>query len=278
MKTNFKLKNDFTPAKEMFSLIMEKAGHDFLNALAVETNLSLNTSRFSQKFAFTLAEVLITLAIIGVVAALTIPTLISKTNNLAFETALKKQVSVIQNQINYATFNDNLSSCYITVIKDPDPERPNNSIYNSNNEDCQAIKHSLVTNMKLTPITNYSKIYNLNASTIKNQGGISANWTVDYSVIKRSEAYLSPDGTVLFIHNPAIFIIIDVNGEKGPNKWGYDVFWLTMVKNPNNGTLRLSDEYSTLVEKGGKLPRDILQNKKEPSTQESLGKNLYGRY
>lgn len=43
---------------------------------------------------FTLAEVLITLGIIGVVAAMTIPTLMSKTNDAELKTALKKNFSV----------------------------------------------------------------------------------------------------------------------------------------------------------------------------------------
>ena len=41
------------------------------------------------KQAFTLAEVLITLGIIGVVAALTLPSLISKNNTAAMESILK---------------------------------------------------------------------------------------------------------------------------------------------------------------------------------------------
>ncbi|MBR1753527.1 type II secretion system protein, partial [bacterium] len=43
-----------------------------------------------RKFAFTLAEVLITLGIIGVVAALAIPTLISNNNKRIVETRLAK--------------------------------------------------------------------------------------------------------------------------------------------------------------------------------------------
>ena len=53
----------------------------------------------SKKAAFTLAEVLIALGIIGVVAAMTIPTLIQKTTNLIVETKLKKIYSVMNQAI-----------------------------------------------------------------------------------------------------------------------------------------------------------------------------------
>lgn len=42
------------------------------------------------KIAFTLAEVLITLGIIGIVAAMTFPTLITRNQNKALEASLKK--------------------------------------------------------------------------------------------------------------------------------------------------------------------------------------------
>ncbi len=47
------------------------------------------------KFAFTLAEVLITLGIIGVVAAMTIPTLMKNTQDTELKTAWKKEYSVL---------------------------------------------------------------------------------------------------------------------------------------------------------------------------------------
>lgn len=50
-----------------------------------------------KRFAFTLAEVLITLAIIGVVAALTIPTLINKYQEKATIVKLKKVYSIFSN-------------------------------------------------------------------------------------------------------------------------------------------------------------------------------------
>ena len=49
--------------------------------------------------AFTLAEVLITLTIIGVVAAMTMPTLINNTNGAQFKTAYKKALSVLNQAV-----------------------------------------------------------------------------------------------------------------------------------------------------------------------------------
>src|SRR5574344_534598 len=49
-----------------------------------------------KKSAFTLAEVLITLGIIGVVAALTLPSLIENHNKKVWVTALQKNYSVIE--------------------------------------------------------------------------------------------------------------------------------------------------------------------------------------
>ena len=53
----------------------------------------------TKRFSFTLAEVLITLGIIGVVAAMTIPTLISNTNGAQFKTAYKKALSTLNQAI-----------------------------------------------------------------------------------------------------------------------------------------------------------------------------------
>ncbi|MCQ2789045.1 MAG: type II secretion system GspH family protein [bacterium] len=58
---------------------------------------------FRRKNAFTLAEVLITLGIIGVVAAMTVPTLVGQTGEQEYKTGLKKAVSTINQavQLNY---------------------------------------------------------------------------------------------------------------------------------------------------------------------------------
>src|SRR5574344_1970523 len=53
----------------------------------------------TKRFGFTLAEVLITLGIIGVVAAMTMPTLINATNGAQYKAAYKKGLSAISQAV-----------------------------------------------------------------------------------------------------------------------------------------------------------------------------------
>ena len=64
--------------------------------------------------AFTLAEVLITLAIIGVVAAMTIPGVIVRTNQQEFKTGFKKAVSVLNQAVTMNMAIDNESPADIS--------------------------------------------------------------------------------------------------------------------------------------------------------------------
>lgn len=52
-----------------------------------------------RKSGFTLAEVLITLVIIGVIAAMTVPTLMNNTNSQEFRSALKKAISALNQAV-----------------------------------------------------------------------------------------------------------------------------------------------------------------------------------
>ena len=64
--------------------------------------------------AFTLAEVLITLAIIGVVAAMTIPGVIVRTNQQEFKTGFRKAISVLNQAVTMNLAIDNESPADIS--------------------------------------------------------------------------------------------------------------------------------------------------------------------
>ena len=63
----------------------------------------------TRKNAFTLAEVLITLGIIGVVAAMTMPTLINQTNGAQYKAAYKKALSAIAQGVTLSVALDDIS-------------------------------------------------------------------------------------------------------------------------------------------------------------------------
>lgn len=56
--------------------------------------------------AFTLAEVLITLGIIGIVAAMTMPVLTGKTKYKEFETRYKVASNLLHNAVNFFTLKN----------------------------------------------------------------------------------------------------------------------------------------------------------------------------
>ena len=85
----------------------------------------------TKRFGFTLAEVLITLGIIGVVAAMTIPTLIANTNSAKFRSQFKKSLSTLnqaglmaqaQYDFDYAGTDDTCSA----TVADAAKENPEN--------------------------------------------------------------------------------------------------------------------------------------------------------
>ena len=217
------------------------------------------------KHGFTLAEVLITLGVIGVVSAITMPVLVSKIKLKIFETAFKKEYSLLNNTINYLNIEENISRCYVARFYKVD----GNAYYGAETSDCNLLQEYLIDKLKLSEVKNDFKLLYKDKEQVRSGGGYSTNWSVGYdSIVQNGKAYHSNNGTVILMdrryNNGGGYsnasLIIDLNGEKAPNKWGYDVFYLSLTQT-GGGSLRLSDEWGSIAEKGGVLPRTILQNK-----------------
>ena len=54
--------------------------------------------------------------------------------------------------------------------------------------------------------------------------------------------------------------MVDVNGHKGPNKWGYDIFSFTINGDEANGITKIRQNMYVL-EKGGTTMNDVLFGK-----------------
>src|SRR5574344_1424097 len=71
--------------------------------------------KIMKKSGFTLAEVLIVLGIIGVVAAMTIPTLMNQTGQAEFRTGCKKIISTLNQAVNMNVALDNSDFSVLTT-------------------------------------------------------------------------------------------------------------------------------------------------------------------
>lgn len=175
----------------------------------------------SQKIAFTLAEVLITLGVIGVVAALTIPTLINNIRNKQFESAflenyaLLKQVStqiIADNGGNLANAypaNTDLLDAYASKLKVQKKCTAATAV-----GDCWATTTYRLNGISTVAMTPASPaIVLLNGTVVSMEGGGWYNSACTLS-------WYSGGGST----GTCAMINIDINGPKGPNTMGRDIF------------------------------------------------------
>ena len=188
--------------------------------------------------AFTMAEVLITLGIIGIVAAMTMPVLIGKYQKHVTVTRLQKVYSVLSQAINFA-------------IKD--------------NEDIQYWDFELSSQLFME---RYIEPYLQNIASV----------TEYYDTDRYSKIYALADGTTFYgwmykNPNPANHDIttfysfyVDINGETKPNQLGRDkfIYYIFPAKstlyNGGKGTLALNVPRAGLYPDGYGIDRETLKN------------------
>ena len=199
-----------------------------------------------RKFAFTLAEVLITLGIIGVVAALTIPNLIQEYQKKQWVAGLQRGYSTLNQVFKNAMAEDLVSDVTQTELYNAIPTDG----YGGHQIFDPSLDYSLFTEqlkkyLKITKVCNptddplndpcYGISYvNLDGENLDN-----------YFVQAHRLKVYTADGIVYYFYN--LFdggltefggllhgvIEIDVNGDAGPNQFGRDLFPVMLLKNGN---------------------------------------------
>ena len=170
----------------------------------------------TKRFGFTLAEVLITLGIIGVVAAMTMPTLMNATNGAQYKTAYKKALSVISQAIvlNLALDDYDLGTTTTTA-------ETGTSIFALLNNRMNVVR------TETGAITGYSALLGSSATTLTGDAAdLSNNYTVFFNdgimFTFNKAAYDCRESRVMVDGEPADDTdcrgFIDVNGTKAPNR------------------------------------------------------------
>lgn len=172
--------------------------------------------------AFTLSEVLITLVIIGVIAAMTVPSLLQSTQKEEYVSGLKKAHSVLSNAL------------YIMADRNGYPHG-----------DYSFLKDSIDFIDEFSKISNTIKKCNSSvecfggslSTRYKFLSGNPASGVVDGKSLITSDGYMYTYKKVSSfygitnedIDNGIGRIIVDVNGVKPPNRLGYDTFFFYII-------------------------------------------------
>src|SRR5574344_204867 len=168
--------------------------------------------------AFTLAEVLITLGIIGLVASLTIPTLMQNTQKHQTVVALKKTYSTIQQAVARSRVDNG-------DVPDWD----------------WSLDLSTFLKTYLIPYLSISKDCGQNNDVKGECSLLSKKWldgeNLDYFATNHYKILLSDGTSIAFYSEPpyiCVNIIVDINADKKPNIAGKDVFFLKLYKQRNS--------------------------------------------
>ena len=185
----------------------------------------LNGGRMKIKKAFTLAEVLITLGIIGIVAVMTLPTIVQQNQKKVAATRLKQTYSQLYQAINMAQAdygdmkNWNVNDNYYSSV---DPDNPNQST-------------DMASKFAETYMKPYLKYNGIPGSYKLSDKGYSSYYTKDgrgYFSAKDIRYIMElSNGVTLFIGyngNGDVYslpiIFVDINGKTKPNVLGRDFF------------------------------------------------------
>ena len=161
------------------------------------------------KKGFTLSEVLITLGVIGVVVAMTLPSVINKFRAKALETSFKKSYS----NINKAFLNTKIELASDSVYKDFG--RYNNVTGYSDFYEFQNVFYKNLVAVKIYDGEYQKRTYN---------GGQLLCETYGYCP---NPIYILSDGSSVEtnVNSQYIWLNVDTNGPlKGPNRYGFDIF------------------------------------------------------
>lgn len=186
------------------------------------------------KIAFTLAEVLITLGIIGIVAAMTIPTLMSNIQDYQFKQAWKKEYSELS-QSYLQIINDN-GGTIVGAFTSVDTQTDSVNMLALFQGKMKVINFCAFTNSN---VFDCFHPWNVPSQAVHNKSG---NVVAFYS--NNYPAMILGNGTLIRLFGANINgtacidgisgygnMAVDVNGRTGPNVLGRDVFGIDILDN-----------------------------------------------
>ena len=190
---------------------------------------SMGDDNSNRVLAFTLAEVLITLGIIGVVAAMTIPTLIQNQQNKVLQTQLKRTYSILNQAFKLYQADNG-----IPIMR--------------NNISARRLKAAIMPYLKISLDCGFgyddtgsetacvsNNSYQTGTTDSDSYQNLNGTSPIDMQFFDDGQFVLNDGALVLIENNGLDFISVDVNGlHNKPNQLGRDLF---MFEVRDNGVL-----------------------------------------
>lgn len=244
---------------------------------------------FSKIKAFTLSEMVIALGIIGVIAALTMPSVVYNVNNRANSALLKKAVvklnDVVELSMSESRFQPYPKCYYSRRIN------PGSGDYSQ----CQELYAFMKENLRTIKICDSNGVsegcipqYKGKDTVFQEQNpppesdatqaekdkyademekAINGCEGFSYDSMKSKPAIVTSDGIILIPYNNSFsgwpIFAVDVNGKKSPNRFGYDVFFLKLSGDPGEIPSFEPETFCAYYEKGGYTTQEMLNFTKE---------------
>ena len=239
----------------------EKEGSHYPSPIGEGATHVANSNNI-RRAAFTLAEVLITLGIIGVVAAMTIPNIVSKYQKKVLVSQFKKSYASVQNAIN------------MTIAENGTPYECYNMGFGGYHvTDCAVFWNDLLKQMKVIKTCNYAaddkecgQVSYKTKEQVLAEGGSITNSSCSFLDYGARKVNILSDGSYIINYGGSdlrshhnIYFAIDTNGAKGPNKWGYDLFYMVLNRESMSKDVVVMDEVCAIKEKGGYYVSEIMQ-------------------
>ena len=192
----------------LYNLLMITTHHkkELYNTKTKGDNMNNNND------AFTLAEVLITLAIIGIVAAITIPSLIQGYKKTEYSSKLKKFYSTMQQAIQMSQIDNGPLENW-DFQKQIEDEDGNRDYYANYEYEKTWIKKYILPYIKYNKITDGEYI--------------PPETETEEAVNNPVMVYFADGSTMTTFLGDCFDIVYDVNGEKSPNESGRDQYRYT---------------------------------------------------
>ncbi len=184
------------------------------------------------KKAFTLAEILISLTILGIIAAITIPTVTANITERANITKLQATYKELQDAVKFMMMNER-----VTDVND-------SSLFYIDNSTVFTNKYVKVISKTPSDFLATDEYTTLSGSKLANWSCVKNNASIKFDFMIPNGAAVEFCNVPVTGSNAAGYFMIDVNGTEAPNKVGRDLFVIEIL---NDGTLGIDLSNDKLI-------------------------------